>query len=49
MPGAALVPVAVLLLGPGQLSGVVAVALIVSWPILLNTATAMRVNTSSPA
>ena len=42
VPGAALVPVAVLLLGPGQLSGVVAVALIVSWPILLNTATAVR-------
>jgi sulfonate transport system permease protein len=42
MPGAALVPVAVLLLGPGQLSGMVAVALIVSWPILLNTATAVR-------
>jgi sulfonate transport system permease protein len=42
VPGAALVPVAVLLLGPGQLGGVVAVALIVSWPILLNTATAVR-------
>jgi sulfonate transport system permease protein len=42
VPGAALVPVAVLLLGSGQLSGVVAVALIVSWPILLNTATAVR-------
>ena len=42
VPGAALVPVAVLLLGSGQLSGVVTVALIVSWPILLNTATAMR-------
>ena len=42
VPGAALVPVAVLLLGPGQLSGVTAVALIVSWPVLLNTATAMR-------
>jgi sulfonate transport system permease protein len=42
VPGAALVPVAVLLLGPGQLSGVAAVALIVSWPILLNTATAVR-------
>jgi len=42
VPGAALVPVAVLLLGPGQISGMVAVALIVSWPILLNTATAMR-------
>src|SRR6476646_10615538 len=40
--GAALVPVAVLLLGSGQLSGVVTVASIVSWPILLNTATAMR-------
>ena len=42
VPGAALVPVSVLLLGPGQLSGVVAVALIVSWPILLNTAAAAR-------
>ena len=42
VPGAALVPVAVLLLGPGQLGGVVAVALIASWPILLNTATAVR-------
>jgi sulfonate transport system permease protein len=42
VPGAALVPAAVLLLGSGQLSGVVAVALIVSWPILLNTATAVR-------
>jgi ABC-type nitrate/sulfonate/bicarbonate transport system permease component len=42
VPGAALVPVLVLLLGPGQLSGVAAVALIVSWPILLNTATAVR-------
>jgi sulfonate transport system permease protein len=42
VPGAALVPVAVLLLGPGQLGGVVAVALIVSWPILLNTAAAVR-------
>jgi ABC-type nitrate/sulfonate/bicarbonate transport system permease component len=41
VPGAALVPVAVLLLGPGQLSGVVAITLIVSWPILLNTATAV--------
>ncbi|OBF26676.1 hypothetical protein A5724_30990 [Mycobacterium sp. ACS1612] len=42
VPGAALVPVAVLLLGPGQLGAVVAVALIVSWPVLLNTAAAMR-------
>lgn len=42
MPGAALVPVTVLLLGSGQLSGVVTVALIVSWPILMNTATAVR-------
>lgn len=42
MPGAALVPVTVLLFGSGQLSGVVTVALIVSWPILMNTATAVR-------
>jgi ABC-type nitrate/sulfonate/bicarbonate transport system permease component len=42
VPGAALVPVAVLLLGPGKFGGVVTVALIVSWPILLNTATAAR-------
>ena len=42
IPGAALVPVAVLLLGPTRISGVVVVALIVSWPILLNAATAMR-------
>jgi sulfonate transport system permease protein len=42
VPGAALVPVAVLLFGSGQLSGVVTVPLIVSWPILLNTATAVR-------
>ena len=42
IPGAALVPVAVLLLGPTLISGVAVVALIVSWPILLNAATAMR-------
>ena len=42
IPGAAVVPVVVLLLGPNQLSGVVVVALIVSWPILLATAMAMR-------
>jgi sulfonate transport system permease protein len=42
VPGAAIVPVAALLLGPTQLSGVVVVALIVSWPILLATATSMR-------
>ena len=42
VPGAALVPVAVLMLGPNRVSGVAVVALIVSWPILLNTATAMR-------
>lgn len=42
MPGAALVPVTVLLFGSGQLSGVVTVALVVSWPILMNTATAVR-------
>jgi sulfonate transport system permease protein len=42
VPGAALVPVAVLLLGPDLLSGVAVVALIVSWPILLTAAMAMR-------
>ena len=42
VPGAAVVPVAVLFLGPSQLSGVVVVALIVSWPVLLAAATAMR-------
>ena len=42
IPGAALVPVAVLLLGPSLISGVAVVALIVSWPILLNAAMAMR-------
>jgi sulfonate transport system permease protein len=42
IPGAALVPVAVLLLGQSRFSGIVVVALIVSWPILLNTATAAR-------
>jgi sulfonate transport system permease protein len=42
IPGAALVPFAVLLLGPYLLSGVAVVALIVSWPILLNAAMAMR-------
>ena len=42
IPGAALVPVLVLLLGPNLLSGVAAVAVIVAWPILLSTATARR-------
>jgi ABC-type nitrate/sulfonate/bicarbonate transport system permease component len=42
IPGAALVPVTVLLLGHSPLTGIAVVALIVSWPILLNTATAMR-------
>ena len=42
IPGAAAVPVVVLLLGPNQLSGVVVVALIVSWPILLASAMTMR-------
>ncbi len=42
VPGAAVVPVVVLLLGPGQLSGVLVVALIVSWPVLLAAAAAMR-------
>jgi ABC-type nitrate/sulfonate/bicarbonate transport system permease component len=36
------VPVATLLLGPTQLSGVMVVGLIVAWPILLAAATAMR-------
>jgi len=42
IPGAALVPMLVLLLGPNLLSGVAAVAVIVAWPILLSTATARR-------
>ena len=42
VPGAAFVPVAVLILGTSLVSGVAVVALVVSWPILLNTATAMR-------
>jgi sulfonate transport system permease protein len=42
VPGAALVPVVVLLLGPTQISGVAVVALVVSWPILMNAALAMR-------
>ncbi|MGW4332004.1 ABC transporter permease [Rhodococcus koreensis] len=42
VPGAAFVPVAVLILGTSPVSGVAVVALVVSWPILLNTATAMR-------
>lgn len=42
IPGAALVPVLVLLLGPNLLSGVAAVAVIVAWPILLSAATARR-------
>ncbi|MDT2004432.1 ABC transporter permease subunit [Rhodococcus opacus] len=42
VPGATFVPVAVLILGTSLVSGVAVVALVVSWPILLNTATAMR-------
>jgi len=42
MPGAAVVPVAVLLLGTSLLSGVAVVTLVVSWPVLLNAASAMR-------
>jgi sulfonate transport system permease protein len=42
VPAAAVVPVATLLLGPTQLSGVMVVGLIVAWPILLAAATAMR-------
>ncbi|KJK46828.1 hypothetical protein UK23_22360 [Lentzea aerocolonigenes] len=42
VPGAALVPVAVLLLGTGRLTGVLTVAFAVVWPILLNAVTATR-------
>ncbi len=42
VPGAAIVPVAALLLGTSQLSGVVIVAMITSWPVLLAAAAAMR-------
>ena len=42
VPAAAFVPVAVLLLGTSMLSGVVVVALVACWPILLETASAMR-------
>jgi sulfonate transport system permease protein len=42
IPGAAAVPVVVLLFGPTQFSGMVVVALIVSWPILLAAAMTMR-------
>ncbi|TFV58895.1 ABC transporter permease subunit [Mycobacterium sp. PS03-16] len=42
VPAAALVPVVVLLLGPGRVAGVVLVAVVVSWPVLLSTATATR-------
>ncbi len=42
VPGAASVPLAVLVLGPGPLSGVAVVAGVASWPILLTVATAMR-------
>lgn len=42
VPAATYVPLGVLLLGTTQLTGVVIVALAVLWPILLNTATALR-------
>ncbi|MDA2891031.1 ABC transporter permease subunit [Mycolicibacterium sp. BiH015] len=42
IPGAALVPVLVLLLGPNLASGIVAVATVVTWPIMLSTAAARR-------
>jgi ABC-type nitrate/sulfonate/bicarbonate transport system permease component len=42
VPGAAVVPLAVLLLGPTRLTGVVIVALAIVWPVLLNTAAATR-------
>jgi ABC-type nitrate/sulfonate/bicarbonate transport system permease component len=42
LPGAAIIPVGVLLLGATPLTGVAIVALAIVWPILLNTAMAMR-------
>lgn len=42
VPGAAFVPVAVLLLGTSQLTSVLTVAFAVVWPILLNAVTATR-------
>ena len=42
VPAAALLPVAILLLGPGQLAGVVVVGVIVAWPVLLSVAAAAR-------
>lgn len=42
VPSAVVVPVAVLLLGINQLAGVSVVALAVVWPVLLNTAAAVR-------
>lgn len=42
IPGAALVPLLVLLFGTSLVSGIAAVTLIVTWPILLSTATARR-------
>jgi sulfonate transport system permease protein len=42
VPAAAYVPVTVLLFGQSQVGQVAVVALVVSWPILMNTATAMR-------
>ncbi len=42
VPAAALLPVAILLLGPGRSAGVVVVGGIVAWPILLHVAAAAR-------
>ncbi len=42
IPAAVVVPLAALLLGPGAFSGIAVVAVAASWPILLNTAAAMR-------
>lgn len=42
VPGAAFVPVAVLLLGTGQLTSVLVVAFAVVWPILLNAVATTR-------
>lgn len=42
IPGAAMIPVVVLILGPNPISGIVAVGTIVAWPILLSTAAVRR-------
>jgi ABC-type nitrate/sulfonate/bicarbonate transport system permease component len=42
VPGAAILPVVVLLLGPGRPAAVAVVALAVGWPVLITVTTAMR-------